>query len=159
MIPDGAITGAECQAMRQSLFLSRDEFAELACITPLELRQHEADNKPVPGHLATFLVSLIDLRNQRVDEINKLIRRRKRKYFVHLLWYTKQEDFTSLPENTPLSFRAHQSALAEFALTKHVRLVRFDAKRYANWLESCHKTDSTTTRADWAAQQELFYDF
>ena len=88
MNPDRTINGAEFEALRQLLFFPRDEFAEFAGITPLQLRQYESGNTPVPRAVSDMLIGLLTWRDEQVDSISRQVdNARKLGVTVHLAWY------------------------------------------------------------------------
>lgn len=147
------------QALRRLLFFSRQEAALLVAasdtrprgVSDRAWRQWEAGEFAVPHDVAQRITRLAEWRQSAIDAAVKQIAAAPYGSNIALVWYESIDDWSSLPAREPVFWRPQQSVcaalLAEF--TGRLRLVKFDAPAYSEWLAGGE--DSETLRSQWAA--------
>ncbi len=112
------MTNIQLKALRQLLFYTVDEAAELVAASPgrpggvtgRTWRHWEDGRNPVPEHVATMILGYARWRQQQIDKFPAM------QISPELTWYDTPEEWATVSLVAPL-WRPHQSALAHLAAT------------------------------------------
>lgn len=154
------------QALRRLLFFSVDEAARWCAagperpdgVAPRAWQYWERGERAVPEDVAETMLGLAAWREQALGTAAAAIEDARAAAGgdpegLDLVWYTRVEDWVSLPGRAEIHWRPQCSVLAALAarLPGVARLVPFDRRAYTRWLGA--RRDGEQMRGRWAAEQ------
>lgn len=150
---------AELQALRRLLFFSRQEAALMAAASPERprgvsdrtWRMWEDGERLVPEDVAGRMWGLAEWRGRAIAAGRARIAGH-RGGAVALVWYSRMEEWATLPGREPVLWRPQQSVCAALlGADSRTVLVPFDGPAYAEWLAwQGGGEDDEARRARWA---------
>jgi DNA-binding transcriptional regulator YiaG len=172
--PHQHITGAELQTLREACNLSREDFAELADVQARTVKHWENGRSGVPADVSALALKLDTTLTEATAHALDTIKR------AHLAAGTAPADLALVRYRTAHDLRTNYSHAGQpspagdmppelhAAIVGRVRLVArhlpqwaalpmrvvwFEPADYAAWLASTSNTDTSESRAAWAALQ------